>query len=123
MGKNTKAKHLTFLGNTAVGNNVNIGAGTITCNYDGVNKSQTTIHDNTFIGSNNTLVAPVTIEKNSYTAAGSVITNNVPEEALAIGRARQINKEGYAKKLKKTAQPEASPFFAAKKTNTVIEGT
>jgi bifunctional UDP-N-acetylglucosamine pyrophosphorylase/glucosamine-1-phosphate N-acetyltransferase len=96
----TKAKHLSYLGDAVIGSNVNIGAGTITCNYDGQNKHTTTIEDNAFIGSNNTLIAPITIEKNAYTAGGSVITNNVPQEALAIARARQVNKEGYAKKLK-----------------------
>lgn len=122
IGSNTKIKHLAFIGNATVGNNVNIGAGTITCNYDGTSKHPTTIKDNTFIGSNNTLVAPVTIEAQSYTAAGSVITHDVPQEALAIGRARQINKEGYAKKLKQKS--DTTPFIAAIKTNpTSIENT
>jgi bifunctional UDP-N-acetylglucosamine pyrophosphorylase / glucosamine-1-phosphate N-acetyltransferase len=126
IGENSKAKHLSFLGNAVIGNNVNIGAGTITCNYDGVNKNSTTIMDNTFIGSNNTLVAPVTIEQNSYTAAGSVITRDVPHTTLAIGRARQINKEGYAQKLKQKSEKNqgTSPFLAATKTNsTIIEKT
>lgn len=119
VGPKTKAKHLSFIGNAQVGANVNIGAGLVTCNYDGVNKYTTTIEDNTFIGSNNTLVAPVTLQKNSYTAAGSVITSNVPEGALAIARSRQINKEGYAQKIKQ----KESPFLAAIKTNTNhIEG-
>ncbi len=121
VGKHSKAKHLSFLGNATIGNKVNIGAGTITCNYDGVNKHATIIKDQVFIGSNNTLVAPVTIEKESYTAAGSVITNHIPPATLAIGRARQINKEGYAKKIKeRTAR---SPFIAATKTAKSIEGT
>ena len=128
LGINTKAKHLSFLGNATIGDNVNIGAGTITCNYDGINKNQTIIKNNTFIGSNNTLVAPVTLEENSYTAAGSVITHNVPQETLAIGRARQINKEGYTKKLKLKAQHNSkttnSPYLAATKTDsTIVEGT
>jgi bifunctional UDP-N-acetylglucosamine pyrophosphorylase / glucosamine-1-phosphate N-acetyltransferase len=124
IGTKTKAKHLSFIGNSVIGNNVNIGAGTITCNYDGINKNVTTVKDNSFIGSNNTLVAPITIEENSYTAAGSVITYNVPHDTLAIGRARQINKEGYAKKLqqRKTQHNsnENSPFIAATKTDSTI---
>ncbi|HEB41503.1 MAG TPA: bifunctional UDP-N-acetylglucosamine diphosphorylase/glucosamine-1-phosphate N-acetyltransferase GlmU, partial [Candidatus Dependentiae bacterium] len=79
---------------------VNIGAGTITCNYDGKNKHKTVIEDNAFIGSNNCLVAPITIGESAYTASGSSITENVPAKALAIARARQINKEGYAEKLR-----------------------
>jgi len=122
IGAKTKAKHLSFIGNANVGTAVNIGAGTITCNYDGVNKHTTTIEDNTFIGSNNTLVAPVTLSKNSYTAAGSVITSNVPENALAVARSRQINKEGYAQKIKEPGMQ--SPYIAAIKTNSShIEGT
>lgn len=104
IGINSKAKHLTYLGDAQIGNNVNIGAGTITCNYDGTNKNQTIIKDGAFISSNNSLVAPVVIEKNAFTAAGSTITDFVPEDALAIARARQINKEGYAKKLRMQAK-------------------
>lgn len=99
IGDSSKAKHLTYLGDTQVGANVNIGAGTITCNYNGILKQRTIIKDNVFIGSNNSLVAPVTIGNNAFTAAGSVITENVPDYALAIARAGQINKEDYAKKL------------------------
>ncbi len=98
IGHDTKIKHLSFIGDAYVGNKVNIGAGTITCNYDGVNKNRTHIGDNSFIGSNNTLVAPITIHDNAYTAAGSTITKTVPEHALAFGRALQINKENYKKK-------------------------
>lgn len=99
IGTNSKAKHLAYLGDAQVGVNVNIGAGTITCNYNGVVKQRTIIKDNAFIGSNNSLVAPVTIGNSSFTAAGSVITENVPDYALAIARAQQINKEEYAQKL------------------------
>ena len=99
IGKGTTAKHLAYLGDAIIGANVNIGAGTITCNYNGLTKHQTIIKDNAFIGSNNTLIAPVTIETDAYTAAGSVISENVPAEALAISRARQVNKEGYARQL------------------------
>lgn len=100
IGSETKAKHLSYLGDALVGNNVNIGAGTITCNYDGTNKSATIIEDNSFIGSNSILVAPITIGSGAYTAAGSTITQSVPNDALAIGRARQINKPEYAKRLR-----------------------
>ncbi len=100
VGDNTKVKHHTYLGRTTTGSNVNIGAGTITCNYDGKNKHETTIEDNVFIESNNTLVAPLTVGEGAYTAAGSTIPNNVPPHALAFGRARQVNKEGYAQKLR-----------------------
>lgn len=95
LGNHSKAKHLTYLGDAQIGTHVNIGAGTITCNYDGKNKHTTTIEDHVFIGSNNSLVAPVTIKKEAFTAAGSVITHDVPSHALAFGRARQVNKEGY----------------------------
>ncbi len=92
IGKDTKASHLSYIGDSEVGNNVNIGAGTITCNYDGKKKNKTIIEDNVFIGSNNTLVAPVTVGKGAYTGAGSTITENVPPHSLALGRARQVNK-------------------------------
>ena len=104
IGNHSKAKHLSYIGDTTMGEHVNIGAGTITCNYDGVNKHQTHISDNVFIGSNNTLVAPVTIEAGAYTAAGSVITEDVPAGALAIARVLQTNKEGYAQKLQTRAE-------------------
>lgn len=100
LGNNSKAKHLTYLGDCQVGNKVNIGAGTITCNFDGHEKHQTIINDNAFIGSNNSLVAPVTIGSNTFTAAGSVITEQVPDNAFAIARSRQTIKENYAPKYK-----------------------
>ena len=93
----SKAKHLAYIGDAEVGKQVNIGAGTITCNYDGQKKHKTIIKDNAFIGSNNTLIAPVTIEEGAYTAGGSTITHDVPAQALAIARVKQINKPGYAK--------------------------
>jgi len=99
VGQESKARHLAYIGDTTIGKKANIGAGTITCNFNGVTKNETFIGDNAQVGSNNTLVAPVTIEKNSFTAAGSTITENVPENALAFGRSRQINKEGHAPKL------------------------
>ena len=95
--KGVKAGHLTYLGDAEVGENTNIGAGTITCNYDGKNKHKTKIGKESFIGSNSIIVAPVEIGKESFTAAGSVITKNVPDSTLAFGRARQINKEGWKK--------------------------
>jgi bifunctional UDP-N-acetylglucosamine pyrophosphorylase/glucosamine-1-phosphate N-acetyltransferase len=98
LGRGSKASHLTYLGDTTVGPNANIGAGTITCNYDGQKKHQTTIGEGAFVGSNSTLVAPVTIGDGAYTGAGSVITKNVAPDALAIGRARQEEKPGWARK-------------------------
>lgn len=96
LGKGSKANHLTYLGDAEIGENVNIGAGTITCNYDGVKKHKTIIEDNVFIGSDSTLVAPITVGKGSYVAASSCITENVPADSLAVGRARQIVKKGWA---------------------------
>lgn len=106
LGDHSKAKHLAYLGNASIGSKVNIGAGTITCNYDGVSKHATIIDDNSFIGSNCTLVAPIHIGKQAFTAAGSVITHDVPESALALGRSRQVNKEGYATELLKPHAPQ-----------------
>ncbi len=101
IGKGSKASHLTYLGDTKLGENVNIGAGTITCNFDGCNKNQTEIGNNAFIGSNSSLVAPLTIGKNAFTGAGSTITKDIPENALGIGRAKQINYKDWANKKKK----------------------
>lgn len=98
LGRGSKANHLTYLGDAEIGENVNIGAGTITCNYDGVHKHVTVIEDGAFVGSDSTLVAPVRIGKGSYIAAGSTITDNVPEDSLALGRARQTVKEDWAKR-------------------------
>jgi bifunctional UDP-N-acetylglucosamine pyrophosphorylase / glucosamine-1-phosphate N-acetyltransferase len=95
LGKGSKANHLNYLGDTVIGTNVNIGAGAITCNYDGVHKHLTTIGDGAFVGSDSTLVAPVTIGAGAYIAAGSCITEDVPEGALALGRARQTTKPGW----------------------------
>jgi bifunctional UDP-N-acetylglucosamine pyrophosphorylase / glucosamine-1-phosphate N-acetyltransferase len=98
LGKGSKANHLTYLGDAEIGDGVNIGAGTITCNYDGVHKHKTIIGDGVFIGSDSTLIAPLEVRKGAYVAAASCITDEVPEDALAIGRARQIVKEGWARK-------------------------
>jgi bifunctional UDP-N-acetylglucosamine pyrophosphorylase/glucosamine-1-phosphate N-acetyltransferase len=97
LGKGSKANHLTYLGDAEIGAGVNIGAGTITCNYDGVHKHKTVIEDEVFIGSDSTLVAPVRVGKGAYVGAASCITEDVPPEALAIGRTRQIVKEGWAR--------------------------
>jgi bifunctional UDP-N-acetylglucosamine pyrophosphorylase / glucosamine-1-phosphate N-acetyltransferase len=98
LGAGSKAMHLAYLGDSTIGERANIGAGTITCNYDGLKKHRTNIGDGSFIGSNSTLVAPVEIGAGAYVAAGSVITEAVPEDALALGRARQVIKESWAKK-------------------------
>jgi bifunctional UDP-N-acetylglucosamine pyrophosphorylase / glucosamine-1-phosphate N-acetyltransferase len=105
LGKGSKANHLSYLGDAEIGEGVNIGAGTITCNYDGVNKHKTVIEDGVFIGSDSTLVAPVRIGRGAYVAAASCITEDVPADALALGRARQSVKEGWAR-AKREAQKE-----------------
>lgn len=97
MGRGAKANHLTYLGDSDIGAGVNVGAGTITCNYDGAHKHMTVIEENAFIGSDSTLVAPIRIGKGAYVAAGSTITEDVPADALALGRSRQITKEGWAR--------------------------
>jgi bifunctional UDP-N-acetylglucosamine pyrophosphorylase / glucosamine-1-phosphate N-acetyltransferase len=104
LGKGSKANHLTYLGDAEIGAGVNVGAGTITCNYDGVNKHKTVIDDGVFVGSDSTLVAPVRVGKGAYIAAASCITDDVPEDALALGRARQVVKEGWARQ-KRAAKP------------------
>jgi bifunctional UDP-N-acetylglucosamine pyrophosphorylase/glucosamine-1-phosphate N-acetyltransferase len=93
--------HFSYLGDTTVGDGANIGAGAITCNYDGQKKNQTIIGDGAFIGSDASLIAPVTIGVGAYVAAGSVINHDVPAGALAIGRSRQENKEGWAERFRK----------------------
>ena len=100
LGKGSKANHLTYLGDAEIGEGVNIGAGTITCNYDGVNKHTTVIEDGVFIGSDATLVAPVRIKKGAYVGAASCITDDVPEDSLAIGRGRQIKQKRAAQKAR-----------------------
>ena len=97
IGRGSKANHLTYLGDAEIGAGVNVGAGTITCNYDGVHKHKTEIGDNVFVGSDSTLVAPVKIGRGAYIGAASCVTEDVPEDALALGRARQTTKEGWAK--------------------------
>ena len=96
--KNSKVNHLSYIGDTLIGKNSNIGAGTITCNYDGVKKNKTTISDNVFIGSNSSLVAPIKINKNAVVGAGSVITEDVKENSLSIERSEQEEIENYKRK-------------------------
>ena len=98
IGKNSKVNHLSYIGDTNIGKKVNIGAGTITCNYDGVKKSKTNIKDGVFIGSNSSLVAPVTINKNSIVGASSVITKDVLPKSLALTRSNQITIKNYKRK-------------------------
>jgi bifunctional UDP-N-acetylglucosamine pyrophosphorylase/glucosamine-1-phosphate N-acetyltransferase len=100
MGRGSKANHLSYLGDAEIGEGVNIGAGAITCNYDGVNKNMTKIGDGAFVGSDSTLVAPITIGAGAYVAAGSCITEDVPEDALALGRSRQTTKSGWVSSRK-----------------------
>ena len=98
VGKNSKINHLSYVGDTSLGKSVNIGAGTITCNYDGVKKSKTTIKDKVFVGSNSSLVAPVVLNKGSVIGAGSVITKNVNKNSLALTRSSQKEKKNYRRK-------------------------
>jgi bifunctional UDP-N-acetylglucosamine pyrophosphorylase / glucosamine-1-phosphate N-acetyltransferase len=102
-GKNSKAGHLTYLGDAEIGEDVNIGCGTITCNYAADKKKyKTKIGDRVFVGSDSQLVAPVVIESDSIIASGTTVTKNVPAGALALSRSPQVNKEGYAKKFRKS---------------------
>ena len=99
IGKGSKAAHLSYIGDAEVGTGVNLGCGSITVNYDGKNKHLTKIEDDVFVGCNSNLVAPVTVGKGAYIAAGSTITEDVPGQSLSIARARQVNKENYVQKL------------------------
>ncbi len=100
LGKKSKVNHLTYIGDTTIGKSVNVGAGTITCNYDGIKKNKTKIKDNVFIGSNSSLVAPLTIEEGSLIGAGSVITKNVKKKSLALTRSVQTEIKNYKRKSK-----------------------
>jgi len=100
LGKKSKVNHLTYIGDTSIGKSVNVGAGTITCNYDGVKKYKTNIKDNVFIGSNSSLVAPITLADNSIIGAGSVITRNVGKKSLALTRSQQLEIKNYKRKSK-----------------------
>ena len=109
MGKGAKADHLSYLGDGVIGAGANVGAGTIFCNYDGFRKHTTTIGEGAFIGSDSQIVAPVTVGANAYVATGTTVTRDVPADALAIGRARQENKEGYAAKLRERLKAATQP--------------
>ena len=98
LGKKSKVNHLSYIGDSNIGNNVNIGAGTITCNYDGIKKNKTVIKDNVFVGSNSSLVAPVKLLENSIIGAGSVITKNVKKQSLALTRSKQVEVKNYKRK-------------------------
>ena len=98
IGKKSKINHLSYIGDATIGNSVNVGAGTITCNYDGVKKSKTKIKNNVFVGSNSSLVAPITINENSVIGAGSVITKNVRKKSLALTRSSQVEIKNYKRK-------------------------
>ena len=100
LGKKSKVNHLTYIGDTSIGKSVNVGAGTITCNYDGIKKNKTRIKDNVFIGSNSSLVAPITLAENSIVGAGSVITRNVSKKSLALTRSQQLEVKNYKRKSK-----------------------
>jgi bifunctional UDP-N-acetylglucosamine pyrophosphorylase/glucosamine-1-phosphate N-acetyltransferase len=138
IGEKTKAKHLAYIGDAHIGAQVNIGGGTIICNHNGIKKNKTVIENYAYIGSNSTLIAPLVIHEGAFTAAGSTITDHVPAHALAIGRARQINKADYARKLlKQTGDKSNSPdnsttdngssngvsFVGAIKTNNDVESS
>ncbi len=119
LGRGSKANHLAYLGDGEVGENVNVGAGTIFCNYDGFQKHVTVLEDGCFIGSDSQLVAPVRIGKGAYVATGTTVTKDVPDDALAIGRTKQVNKEGYASRLRgklRAAADEAKRAKAAADT-------
>jgi bifunctional UDP-N-acetylglucosamine pyrophosphorylase/glucosamine-1-phosphate N-acetyltransferase len=109
LGRGAKANHLTYLGDAVIGERVNVGAGTITCNYDGVHKHTTIIEDGAFIGSDSTLVAPVRVGRNAYVGAAACVTEDVPEDALAIARARQVNKPGWAKVKREEIAAKTKP--------------
>jgi bifunctional UDP-N-acetylglucosamine pyrophosphorylase/glucosamine-1-phosphate N-acetyltransferase len=109
LGAGSKANHLSYLGDAEIGEGVNIGAGTITCNYDGVHKHPTRIGDGAFIGSDTILVAPLEIGERAYVAAGSTLTEPVPKGALALGRARQVNKEGWVARREQEREKKPAP--------------
>jgi bifunctional UDP-N-acetylglucosamine pyrophosphorylase/glucosamine-1-phosphate N-acetyltransferase len=115
VGEGTKAMHLTYLGDAKIGAKTNIGAGTITCNYDGFHKYPTTIGNRVFIGSDSTLVAPLRVGDGAYVAAGSTITDHVPPDGLAIARGRQANKPGWAAKKRRDMATAEKPKKAVRR--------
>lgn len=114
MGRNSKASHLTYLGDADIGENANIGAGTVTCNYDGFFKHKTEIGDGAFVGTHSSLVAPVRVGAGAFTATGAVITEDVPDDALAISRVKQVNKSGWAARFRDTMQKRKAKKTASK---------
>jgi bifunctional UDP-N-acetylglucosamine pyrophosphorylase/glucosamine-1-phosphate N-acetyltransferase len=104
VGQGAKISHLTYIGDAEIGAEANIGAGTVTCNYDGINKHRTIVGEGAFIGSNTALVAPVRVGDRAYVGSGSVITEDVEADALGLGRGRQVNKPGYAPRIRARAQ-------------------
>jgi len=108
IGNSVSMAHLAYVGDAEVGDNTNVGAGTITCNYDGIKKNRTIIGKNAFVGSNVTLIAPVTIGDGAYIAAGSTITKDVPADSLAVARKRQEVKEGWAKRRREKSQKDGN---------------
>ena len=117
IGEGAKVPHLTYLGDAKVGAKSNIGAGTITCNYDGFQKHPTTIGKGVFIGSDSVLVAPVHIGDHAYVAAGSTITENVPDDSLGIGRGRQVNKPGWASRKRRELAAQQPPGKSSRHTS------
>ncbi|MGH9711483.1 MAG: DapH/DapD/GlmU-related protein, partial [Candidatus Acidiferrales bacterium] len=115
LGEGVKAMHLTYLGDATIGRDTNIGAGTITCNYDGAKKNPTRIGERVFVGSDSALVAPITVGDGAYIAAGSTVTEDIPADALAIARGRQVNKPGWA--ASRRAKPSGSESTAANTPN------
>jgi len=116
IGEGTKAMHLSYLGDAKIGTKSNIGAGTITCNYDGFHKYPTSVGNKVFIGSDTALVAPVRVGDGAYIAAGSTITENVPSDGLGIARGRQVNKPGWAAKKRRELAAAQQPKKSAKKS-------
>jgi bifunctional UDP-N-acetylglucosamine pyrophosphorylase/glucosamine-1-phosphate N-acetyltransferase len=109
LGEGSKVNHLSYVGDGIIGRDVNIGAGTIFCNYDGEQKHITVLEDGVFIGSDTQLIAPVTVRKGAYVASGTTVTRDVPEDALALSRAKQENKEGYAARLRARLRRKKTP--------------
>lgn len=109
LGEGSKVNHLSYVGDGVIGKGVNIGAGTIFCNYDGEQKHATVLEDGVFIGSDTQLIAPVTVKKGAYVASGTTVTQDVPEDALAISRPKQQNKEGYAARLRARLRAKKTP--------------
>jgi bifunctional UDP-N-acetylglucosamine pyrophosphorylase/glucosamine-1-phosphate N-acetyltransferase len=109
LGEGSKANHLSYLGDARIGKGVNIGAGTITCNYDGIRKHETVIEDGVFVGSDTQLIAPITVGRGAVIAAGSTLTDDVPADALAIARAEQVNRPGWGARRRALPAAEALP--------------